>query len=303
MLEKLTTRQTRIYFFVIIGLLLLAIFLIRHLLIPYLTNKPIRINSDTLSDILDKLFVSTLVTVGLAAFIFFLTPQNKLNAQIKVLQPIEIGQTLIKARTDTEKWWFNGGSGRYTRSVTLPYLAELARAKNKTIDVTIQIMNPKNRELCEKYANYRNGLRTGKKTNPRTFSTVQIDLISTIVATYIWRQKQSLLNITLGLKENFSLFRTDLSSSGAIITKEDPIEPAILYESGTFFYHAQLEDLKQSLSQVKTLDMNIRLSENGTIDQKFVRALLIKLEMFDLITEADIPAILKKAQSTHNPYA
>jgi hypothetical protein len=303
MIEKLQNKRAKGYFFLIILLSLVAIFCIRYFIIPYLNGDKILINVSTLNDILDKLFTSLLVTVGIATFIFWLTPENKMNAQIKILQPIEIGETIFKARTDTEKWWFTGGSGRYTRSQTLPYLASLARQKNKTIEIIIQIMNPRNILMCSKYADYRNSLRTADKNNKKTPKSVQLDLISTIVSAYMWKTEQPLLDITLGLKDSFSLFRTDLSSSSALITKEDPIEPALLYENGTFFYNAQLQDMRQSLNQVTKLDFNIKFYGLNEIDETNTKELLTRLNFADLIADDDIKQIIKQAKDNTNPYA
>lgn len=303
MIEKLQNKQSRSYFFTIIILSLVVIFSARYFIIPLVNGSEIKVDVNILNDILDKLFTSLLVTVGIATFIFWLTPQNKMNAQIKILQPIEIGETIIKARTDTEKWWFNGGSGRYTRSQTLPYLGLLARQKNKTIEITIQIMNPKNAALCLKYADYKNSLRTAHKNNKKTVKSVQLDLISTIVSSYMWKAEQPLLDITLGLKDSFSLFRTDLSSSSALITKEDPIEPALLYENGTFFYTAQLQDMRQSLNQVTKLDFQIQFFGLNEINETNTKNLLAELGFSDLVADEDIKQIIEKAKDNQNPYA
>lgn len=301
MIEKLQNKQARKYFYIIIICLLLIIFLVRYFLIPYIRNETIVFNVHSLNEILDSLFTSILVTVGLAIFLFWLTPQNKLNAQIKILQPVEIGETIIKARTNTEKWWFNGGSGRYTRTVTLPYLANYARQNNKRIEIKIQIMNPKNDLLCEKYASYKNSLRTADKSNQRTKESVQLDLISTIVSAFAWKTEQPFLEITFGLKDSFSLFRTDLSSSGAIITKEDPIEPGILYEHGTFFYSAQAEDFTQSFNQTIQLDTNILFKKIDQLTESDIGELLTKLDIS--VNSKYLKTILSKLKTDKNPYA
>lgn len=271
------------------------------MLIPFLTQERINFSNEVLYKILDGLFTSTLVTVGLGTFLFWLTPKNKLNAQMKILQPVEIGSTMTKARIDTEKWWFNGGSGQYTRAQTLPFLASLAREKNRSIDVAIQIMNPNNQKLCESYATYRNSLKSGTK-NRKTMRSVQIDLLATIVAAYMWKAEQPRLNIKLGLKDSFSLFRLDISSSTAIITKEDPAEPALLYENGTFFYDAYCEDLKQSLSQVMNLDMEVQFVGKNEINVAQTKALLEQLKFGALVNETEIEEIITKAKSDINPY-
>lgn len=304
MIEKLETKQSRKMFFVLIGLLLITIFLIQHLLIPYMKGIPIIIDSSILENILDKLFISVLVTVGLASFIFWLNPRNKKNAQMKILQPVEIGQNFVDARNKTQRWWFNGSSGRYTRSITLPSLADACRRDNKQIEVVIQMLNPNNNELCEAYANYRNALRTASKSNSkRTLKSVQQDLLATIVSAYMWKTEQPQLNIKVGLKDHFSLFRIDLSTNKAIITKEDPIEPAILYESGTFFYDAYYNDLVQTLNQAKSLNMSIGFVTESQLSAQNVKELIDKLELSSNINDKDISIILELVKDKRNPYS
>lgn len=302
MVDKLQSKEQRKYFYTIIILLLISIFLIRYFLIPFLIGQSVQLNIETVYRIFDGLFTSTLVTISLGTFLFWLTPKNKQNAQIKILQPIEIGDTITQARVDTEKWYFNGGSGRYTRTQTLPYLADLARKKNKTIEVLIQIMNPRNIQLCTKYATYRNSLRSASRDR-KTCKSVQIDLISTVVSAYMWKNEQPLLDIKLGLKDNFSLFRIDISSSTAIITKEDPLEPAILYERGTFFYQAHCEDLRQSLTQTESLNMLIPFSDKKNLSIVATKELLHQLKLLEFVTDEEMEEIIDKAKSSKNPYA
>jgi hypothetical protein len=301
MIEELPSNTRKRAFYTLIFLLLFSIFSVRHFLIPFLSGDKITLDIEVLNKILDDVFTSTLVTIGLGIFILWLTPKNKSNAQFRVLQPIEISPTLENARTDTSKWSYSGGSGRYTRAITLPNLADLARRKNRTIDISIQIMNPHNITVCTNYAEYRNSLRSSK--NRKTLKTVQLDLISTIVSAFVWKTEQSLLKIKLGLKDGFSLFRLDISSSNVVITKEDPIEPAMSHEQGTFFYQAYSEDLLQSFNQCRIIDMSIRFYRKDEITVENTKRLLEQLGLMELLTDADIPDIISNVISTKNPYA
>ena len=301
MVEKLESTDQRKNFYIIIFLSLIVIFCLRYFVIPFIIGDGIVLDHKTVYDVLDKLFTSTIVTISLGGFLFWLTPKNKLNAQIKILQPIEIGSAFEHARYETEKWWFSGGSGKFTRSVTLPTLSTMARNKNKSIEIVVQIMNPHNSAVCKSYVSYRNGLRSGKY-NKKTLKSVQVDLISTIVSVYTWKSEQALLNIQLGLRDNFSLFRIDISSNKAIITKEDPLEPAILYDNGTFFYEAYCEEIKQSYSQIKKLDTNIAFVGLEEINEQNIKELLMKLNLYELVEDKDLKTIIENVKTTENPY-
>lgn len=301
MIENLKTQNEKKYFFLVVGLLLIAVFFLRYYVLPYYFETGPVFNYLTVYNILENFFISLLITIGLGLFVFWLMPKNKSNAQMRILQPLEIGSTIVNARIDTEKWFFNGGSGRYTRTQTLSFLAELSRQKNRTIDVTILIMNPKNEKLCLKYAEYKNSLRTARKKEKKDLKSIRIDLISTVVSCYVWKCEQSSLNIKLGLKDNFSLFRTDLSSNAAIITKEDPNEPAIYYEKDTFFYLAHLEDLKQTFNQVEILDIT-PICEKKLLDRQKVNELLQKIGFDNLVDDSDLDKIVFSVLDQSNPY-
>lgn len=301
MIEKLQNKTNRKQFYLIIFFLLIIVFSTRHFIIPYFYNEEIDISHKLFYEILDKLFSSVLVTIGLATFIFWLTPKNKLNAQMKIIQPIEIKEIFKKSMIETDFWIFNGGSGRYTRNQTMPNLASLSKEKNKSIDISIVIINPKNEDLISQYVDYKNSLRTSKKREKKTVKSVQLDLITTIISCNIWKTEQPLLNINLYLKNQFSIFRIDISTKKVIITKEDPNEPAILFEKETFFYTSQIEEQKQVLKQFEKQNL-LKSVELKKINISEIKKLSSDLKLDILLKEDDYKEILKKIKSNENPY-
>jgi hypothetical protein len=301
MIDKLQNKANRDYFYLIIIFLLIIIFSTRHFILPYLYEEKIDISHNLFYEILDKLFSSVLVTIGLATFIFWLTPKNKLNAQMKIIQPIEIKDIFKKSMLETDFWIFNGGSGRYTRNQTIPNLALLSQEKNKSIDISIVIINPKNEDVISQYADYKNSLRTSKKREKKTIKSVQLDLITTILSCHIWKTEQPLLNINLYLKNHFSIFRIDISTKKVIITKEDPNEPAILFEKETFFYTSQIEEQKQVLKQFSKVNL-LKFVGLKNINASEIKNLSTQLNLDILLKEEDYKEILKKIKSNENPY-
>lgn len=301
MIDKLQNKTNRKQFYLLIFFLLLVIFSTRYFIIPYCYTETIEISHTLLYEILDKLFSSVLVTIGLATFIFWLTPKNKLNAQMKIIQPIEIKEIFKKAMSDTDFWIFNGGSGRFTRSQTIPNLVKLSKEKNKSIDISIVIINPMNEEIINQYVDYKNSLRTSKKREKKTIKSVQIDLISTIISCHIWKTEQPLLDIKLYLKNHFSIFRIDISTKKVIITKEDPNEPAILFEKETFFYTSQIEEQKQVLKLFDEIKLS-KFVDLKNINITEVKKISTQLKFDNLLKEDDYKEILKKIKSNENPY-
>lgn len=302
LIERLETKQSRRLFYFLIFLALFAIFAIQYLLIPYIMDKPVSLDIEVVESILEMLFTSIVVTVLLAVFFVWLLPKKVENSEIKVLQPYEIKKYFAEARLNTREWWFHGGSGRYTRNVTLPYLANVCRNENTSINVFINIMNPDNSKICEKYAKYRNGLRTADTNNKRTASNVQLDLIATIISAFIQKEQQPLLNIQIGLKDFFSLFRIDLSDNMVLITREDPNEPAIVYKKGNFFYDAYKNDLVQVFKQFNQVTMTHNFVSEENLNKDNIQDLITKLNLKIKLDDKDIEQIIILVTDKSTPY-
>ncbi|WP_143467564.1 hypothetical protein [Leptolyngbya ohadii] len=258
---------------------------------------------EILNVILDNLIASGIATVAIAGLIFWLNPPVMRNAEISVLEPRQVSRLLQEGRQSTNTYWFNGGTGRFTRAVTIPGLAASARANNQTTELTIQLIDPCNSELCETYANYRNRLRSAGGKSSWTTKLVQLEVYATIVSAYAYQSSQPLLQVKVGLKQNYSLFRIDLSSTQAIITKEDPQEPALICKAGSLFYHSFLEDMRLSLDQALILPRS-SCEKPQFLKVEDVSTLLKNLDIQNAdLSEADLLQIIEKVQKLDSPYA
>ncbi|NJN09603.1 MAG: hypothetical protein HC836_38250 [Richelia sp. RM2_1_2] len=256
-----------------------------------------------LNILLDNLIASGIVTVAIAGIIFYLNPPIIKQSAISLLEPLQISNVLKEARQEASFYWYSGGTGKFTRVVTIPELAKLARAKNQTIELVIQILDPLDTNLCKLYADYRNGVRSADSKSVWTSKQVQIESYTTIATAYAYHSIQPLLKITVGLKQQSSLFRTDLSSVCAIITKEDPKEPALICQSGSLFYQSFLEDLRLSLKQA-TLLPQVDCPRFEELRAEKIAQLFKKLGILDQnLTEADLAQIVYKVLSCESSYA
>jgi hypothetical protein len=131
---------------------------------------------------------------------------------------------------------------------------------------------------------------------------VRLELLSTIVSAFIWKTEQPLLKIKIALKDQFSLFRIDLSETRAILTREDPKEPAILYEKGTFFYNAYYQDLIQAFEQSTQVDMTKGFVVEKQMTTERLRDLLTEIQLYKEIDDNDITEIQRLIKDKSNPY-
>lgn len=118
---------------------------------------------DFVAVMIDKLLSSLLVTVFVGSFVFWLTPKVMQAANLESIRPSEIGPLLQHAMVGSDTWHFRGGTGRYTRAVTLPKMAEAARQTSMSRRVEIQLLNPDDNNVCQRYADYRNGLSSANR--------------------------------------------------------------------------------------------------------------------------------------------
>jgi hypothetical protein len=295
-------RYGRRVFFTLIGLLCITLLLLRFLLVPALYGDQLPSFQGVLDDVLSDLFVGVFAAAALATLLLWLLPRGEKEAVMEIVPAHERGSALDEARVDTDMWWFSGAMGRYTRAVTIPELARLARRTNTTKSVVVQQLDPRDEPACKRYAEYRAGVRTGRDDPNWSANRVRQELYATVLCAYGWKASEPLLEVTVALKHTVSVFRFDLGRRALIITKEDPLEPALRCPENSFFYDAFKEELRLSLSQAQELPGNVRGIPLDQLDREKARMLLEELGLTDSLSDEDIGAIIRMARVRENPY-
>ena len=292
------TYPRRIFYFTFILFLLLVVIL-RTVALPWQFTRPYPPMYELAGSVLDALLATGTVTL-LGSFLFFwLTPSWATPAEIEVVYPHRISKLLKQARSKSKNWDYSGGLGRFTTSVTIPELADSAQQANVTSEVTLLILNPDNETVCEEYANYKNGLRS-TDGSPWSASSIQQEALASILLASYWNGRSERISITIGLKDVFSIFRIDLSSEYAVITKEDPKEPALKTDVGTFFYESYKEELRAARQQSIEIPPSTQVTAiNAEAVQRLVEEIPIEIEG---LNEEDNVAIAELAKKRESPY-
>src|SRR6266511_439698 len=217
------------------------------------------------------------------------------------------------AMVDTDRWIYKGGTGTFLRAVTLKANAQYALKDKKPRVITIEILDPTNVELCDRYGRMRRALAPGPDRLGEVWTTKRVrnESYATILSATYYHQQFGLLDFQLGLASTVSIFRYDLSSSYIIITQEDGSAPALKAVSGTFFYDSYASELRLSLEQSRRLDLQraaviaIDAAEPETITEEEVRKLFeaLAVPLDDEFSSDDIHSITRKAFLAENPYA
>jgi hypothetical protein len=275
---------------------------------PENTNQIITIIKDPLwititSRILDSLFVSLTVTVGIGLFVFYIEIPDD-EKKFEIIESFKLNELFEKERNHTEIWYFSGGLGRYTRSKTIPELSRISKNSNQHKTLKIQVIDPTNETVCNKYASYRNSLKSSNKNpNKWTKTYVRQEITSTIILAMLFKSTNPLLDLFICLKNNFSTLRIDLSSKTGIITKEDPKEPALVCRENSFLYRTYKEEILQTFKEYKSINTTLNFTYDfETLKVEDIEQIARLLEINDGLTNEDFSNIYNLIKENNNPY-
>jgi hypothetical protein len=229
-------------------------------------------------------------------------------AAVKALKGADIDREHEEARRRTDRWMFKGGTGTYTRAMTLPLCAENARRERRSLQVQLEILDPTNVALCERYARYRMSRSPGPDGTgePWTTDRTQKESFATVLAASWYQQEfQQLLDIKVGLTSTMSIFRFDLSESRIIITQDDPRFPAMIISSTSSLYESYATELRLSLAQAKHVPLesaNVQFGEQPGAAQAREFFASVGVPLSADYSDADIGQIVEKAIRAKNPY-
>lgn len=229
------------------GTLLVATALARWLLLPALTGAPLPAWEAVTAGVLDAVFVSTAAALALLLLSRLVEPPEPDDGMLSIVDPNQADDRLIALAQGVDAYWYKGHIGRYPRRDQMPRLIESARKAFMMLDVHIIILDPDDAEVCRAYAAHQ---RSNNKTDvsaggrPWTEEHVRHQLLATIVAFHCWRHEYDRLRLHISLLRDLTLPRVDLSPNGALLTKDNAVEPMQYYPPGSPFYRSYAEEVK-----------------------------------------------------------
>jgi hypothetical protein len=293
----------RAFYFTTLGICtLLAV--VQFLIVPLASStKPPSI-ANLISSLAGALFISIVSGVVIATILLWLIPAKEEKTQpIEIIAAYERKEVHEQSRSDTQIWWYTGAVGRYNRAIAFPDLARRARLANASKSIVLLLIDPDNIETCNRYAKWRNGLRSANKSGEWDTVRVRRELLATILCAYSWSAQESFLEVTIGLKNEWSLLRVDMSSRLAIVTAEDAQYPALKCRADGFYYNVLREDFRLGLAQSRQLSKNVAgvPLERLTVDT--ARTILSQLGLrLDGLSSTDIEDAVRIAKKPENPY-
>ncbi|MGH4027074.1 MAG: hypothetical protein ACRDRV_21090 [Pseudonocardiaceae bacterium] len=227
---------------------------------------------------------------------------------VRVLTGTEISEVLAEARQDTEEWRFKGATGTFNRQVTLRECVQNARRERRPLQVRIEILDPTDSVLCERYARlYREFASPEDEERGWTGDGTRQDLFATILAACWHKERFPPLDIKIGLSSVLTTFRWDMSSRYLVITQRGPRYPAMMIERDRFYYRWWRMELDQSLEQARAVPLECAVDaplgkDPGPAEARRLFSAL-GLELPREYEDDVVADIVVKALSDGSPYA
>jgi hypothetical protein len=219
----------------------------------------------------------------------------------------EVEQALYRARQDTDRWMFKGGTGTYLRAVVLRECVQEARRQRRSLTVRIDIINPADERACAAYARFRGTFSRPDDGSPfDSWSTERTrkESYATVLAACWHRQRLDTLDISVHLSSVAPSLRFDLSSSCLIITQDDPSRVNLWVEQGQPLYDYYNTELHLHREQAVTPNLRdaTPLADEPTVDEARRLFESLDLPLPTGFTDRDIGEIVEKALRSESPY-
>jgi hypothetical protein len=294
-----SSKPGRRRFLFTISLIILLLFLVRFYVLPLESLSCL--TNENLISFIDKFITSIFTAVVVGYFLYWIIADEKKKEVQFTESGAEIEKHLANSRKTTGSWLFNGGLGRYTKSDTIPQLSERASKERQTISIALIVLNPFNTSLVEKYIDYRLSVEIKSKRAKWTNLEVQSEILATIITALFCKRRNQFLNISVKIKDFFTLSRMDISDTIAVITREDPTIPSIILEKDSYMYKHYSEEFQQVSRQSISIDYTFPNVEE--LSKEETQKCLTTLFPNETISYDLLEAVHNKFKLPENPFS
>ena len=181
-MEEIESKISRRLLFTAGIITLLLLLSTRFYLIPLFTHQSTPDFYSVLYGIIDNLSIALVSGIMLTFIIFYILPISKHNTRIRIVEPVELKAHLRKSLAKTTEFWYIGHTGKWTRSVTIPQLAEDALKENRTKRINIVLLDPLSEEACRNMANFHQKILGSRNSIDDLYRHNIIDIAASIVS-------------------------------------------------------------------------------------------------------------------------
>lgn len=251
-----------------------------------------------LSSIIEALLGTFFAALGISAFLRYFAPRD-VSSEISIVEPRDLNREFGKLLATTNMWRYKGNFGRWFRTKALSSLSHRAESEHLEIEVMCIVIDPDDDKLCTLHAQARNAAKTADGKQNWTADDVRREVYATIVCCFAYK---ATLNIRVGLLNYFEPQRFDISSTAAIITREDRKAPALRLNQGGYFLSAASRDYANAFEQCRIVPISRNRLTLSALKHDDVLEVLKKAGLTSDFLDREISQICQKASSANNPY-
>ena len=186
-----------------------------------------------------------ILTYGLYVLV---TPPGLRDAQVLPLHSGEIADQILNLQANVSDYWFWGRSGSYFRSAVLPKLDKASSDERRHIRILVIMPDPSVSGNAARYMQIKHGL--GEKADEKTLAA---NVLATIVAVASATARNPYLHAEIGLCANVPVLRYDMSTTGALLTRDAQALPAILVNAGNPYFDMFRDTVENEFDQSRKI--------------------------------------------------
>lgn len=257
-------------------------------------------DTDYWSGLVDKMSAAAVLALVTALILAIVIPPISFAEDLSVVDAWNIGPKLRESLGTTREYWFRGRSGRWFRAHAIPKLAEAARREKTQRRVRMILPDPDDLPVLETYAKYRNSISSPADAR-WTVGRIRNEILATLLVAGKAEADTQYFRPTVALLKEFSMFRTDLSDSGLVLTREDPRWPGWISPSGTKFYDSVKEDLRLAEERGRIINLSAARWPDS-VTRADIPELVRQLGFTSVLTPDDCRSIVAAMKDKVGPY-
>lgn len=241
---------------------------------------------------------SAIITAMFALVMIVPFIPDREKGEIIEIQAQEITGEFEKLLASATRWRYQGNFGRYLRGKVLPALAS-----RTNVHVTACLIDPANRTLCERHAEYRESINSIDKGRSYDADVVSLEVLVTIVIAS-WYVRNRGMDIDIYLSGRFDPIRIDSNDEAMILTIEDRRSPALMITQKHFtasHFNLQMQTTRDQARKIDISGMR-RGIELPEISIQDVMTVLKNSELSELCNKISPDKISDACRRSRNPY-
>lgn len=225
-------------------------------------------------------------------------PRHKTGEGLVELEAEKITKEFDELLRTATRWRYKGNFGRYMRGKVLPALA-----RRQNCHISACVIDPNDRDLCEKHAHYRSQINSIDKGRQYDADTVALEVLVTVVIC-AWYAVNCRATVELYLSASFDPVRIDSNDDAMILTVEDRRRPALKVTRNHFIY----EHFETSMEFARSQGLKVSLEgmrrgiELAQIEEGDVSTVLAHANMDALCKRITPARIVQACRELRNPY-